>query len=109
MDNLHPLTKIKDSLAPIRNETVMPILKLQETIYLVDISLSGRDTLIWTEFTPAGVPIVSKQAKYATYHTYLQVLRNVMPGTTYEELQHHILPEPPVVLTVPQILAGYKD
>lgn len=108
MNTIHPLTKILEALPAIQNETVLPVVALPDRQYLVDISLAGRGTLIWTEFDLAGNPVESWQGKYSSYHTFIQLFRNPVPKSKYDEIQHARLPVPPEVLSISQILAGYN-
>jgi len=117
MNPIHPITKIVDAIPEIINEIVLPVVHVQEMRngkateirYLVDISRRGSSTLIWTEFDAAGDPVESWQGRYSSYHTFWHMFAQPMPKTKYDTVVHQTLPEPPLILTIPQVIAGYKD
>lgn len=109
MKTIAPTTTVVDAIYDIKNGLVLPVINLQEKTFLVDVSRSSSYTLIWTEFNKAGVPVESWQGRYSNYHTFIQMFRNPVPKTKYDEPIHSELPTPPDVYTIPQILAGYKD
>ena len=109
MNELHLEAKVIDAVNAINNNAVSPVVKIADDFYLLDTSESGRGTITWTRFSSTGVPLESYQCRYSNYHKILQLTHGPMPKSKYEEVVHTELPEEVEVVTIGQILAGFKD
>lgn len=105
---LHPLTTVKDALAAIKANTVVPVSKIGQYYYYLDDEDIELGNLVYTRFDLDRNPIDSWQVRYANYHTIHQAVANPLPRSQYDTLVHTQLPENlDLIMTVGQILKGY--
>ena len=106
---LHPLTTVKDALAAIRENKVVPVSKIGEYYYYLSDEEIKFGNLIYTRFDLDRNPIDSFRVRYANYHTIHQAIANPLPRGQFDELVHTTLPENlDLIMTVGQILKGYS-
>lgn len=106
---LHPLTTVKDALAAIAANTVVPVSKIGEYYYYLSDDDIEFGNLIYTRFDLERNPIDSWRVRVGTYHTIHQAIANPLPRGKFDKLIHTELPENlDLVMTVGQILKGYS-
>lgn len=106
---LHPLTTVKDALAAIRANTVVPVSKIGDYYYYLSDEDIEFGNLIYTRFTLERIPVDSWRVRIGTYHTIHQAVANPLPRSQLGSLVHTELPENlDLIMTVGQILKGYS-